>query len=199
MDRLGPPGNAKKPRLGRTVDVGIQDTNLKTDRLQAKRQIAGGRRLADTALARGDGDDVLDARHASDLILRRFARGLLLAGGHRRRYVAALFYAGGQRGAGWGTTSIGGCRDRRPIATLGVGRQRHHDLVDTLDLAHDFLGRLTHWFEFLGPAGVDGDRKEHLAVINHDVGHDAGCDEVSLQVGALHAAQRFEHGVFRRR
>ena len=47
--------------LGGPVDVGIQNAGLEADGLQTERKVDGRGRLADSALARGHGDHVLDA------------------------------------------------------------------------------------------------------------------------------------------
>jgi hypothetical protein len=54
---------AQHARHRRTVDVGVEQAGGDAVGGQAERQVHRGGRLADAALARGDGDDVLDPRH----------------------------------------------------------------------------------------------------------------------------------------
>ena len=63
-------GDAQQTRLRGAIDVGIDDADLETQRLQAQCEIYRGRRLADPALARSDGDDVLNAGDTFDLAAR---------------------------------------------------------------------------------------------------------------------------------
>ena len=74
-------GDAEQARLRGTIDVGIDDPDPQAQRLKAQRKINRGRRLADAALARGDRDDVLDARNALDLAGRAAGLGGLAGAG----------------------------------------------------------------------------------------------------------------------
>src|SRR3546814_14406947 len=61
-------GDAEHARLTRTVDVGIKQADARAFGRQRQRQIGGDRRLADTALAAGDRDDVADTRQWLQLL-----------------------------------------------------------------------------------------------------------------------------------
>jgi hypothetical protein len=58
---VGLAGDPHHPRQRGTVDVGIEDADLEALALERERQVDRGGRLADPALAGGDGDDGLDA------------------------------------------------------------------------------------------------------------------------------------------
>ena len=58
-------------RLARAVDVRIEQADAGAVERQGEREVHGGRRLADAALARRDGDDVADARQRLQLALHR--------------------------------------------------------------------------------------------------------------------------------
>ena len=64
LDGRGALGYAHHLRNRRAVDVGVQDADRRAQARQRGRQVGADRRLAHAPLARGDGDDVLDARQA---------------------------------------------------------------------------------------------------------------------------------------
>src|SRR3546814_14536312 len=66
-------GDAEHARLTRTVDVGIKQADARAFGRQRQRQIGGDRRLADTALAAGDRDDVADTRQWPQILSRAMA------------------------------------------------------------------------------------------------------------------------------
>ena len=72
--------------LRRTINVGIENAGLQSQRRKAEREIAGGGGFADAALAGGNGNDVLDAGKA---------------GGSRRRARLEIW-----RGSGHGLLTI---------------------------------------------------------------------------------------------
>ncbi len=55
--------NAEEARLRGSIDVGIDDADLQSDRLQAEREVGGDSRFADAAFAGSNRDDVLHARN----------------------------------------------------------------------------------------------------------------------------------------
>ncbi|MNF74629.1 hypothetical protein D3C84_566680 [compost metagenome] len=57
--RAGAVRNAEHQALAGAVDVGVEDADPRALAGQRQRQVGGGGRLADAALARGHGDDVL--------------------------------------------------------------------------------------------------------------------------------------------
>ena len=83
-DRLGPSLQAEEPRQRRAVDVGVEDADLEADRLQPQREVDRRRRLADAALAGGDGDDRADAGDARLAAAAPRASGDPWAGGAGR-------------------------------------------------------------------------------------------------------------------
>ena len=56
----GPAGDAEHHRLRRPVDVGVEHAHRRALGGEREREVHRGGRLADAALAGGDGDDVLD-------------------------------------------------------------------------------------------------------------------------------------------
>ena len=88
--RLGLFGDAQQTRHARPVDVGVEQSDLVAERLQAQRQIYRHRRFADAALAAGDRDDGADAgnarwrgRAALAVVGRAGDFGVLVCGQHR--------------------------------------------------------------------------------------------------------------------
>ena len=68
---LGPGTDAQHPRLARTVDIGIKHAGGGPVSTERKRQVDRGRALAHPALARGNRDNVLDARERLQALLDR--------------------------------------------------------------------------------------------------------------------------------
>src|SRR5262249_10971249 len=69
--RFRTPAYAQHDRLGRPVDIGIEHPDARAFRGQPERQVDRRGALSDPALARSDGDDVLDARHELHTALHR--------------------------------------------------------------------------------------------------------------------------------
>ena len=70
---LGPARDAQHHRQAGAVDVGIEQADAGALGRQRERQVGGGGALADAALARGHGDDVLDVGHQLHAALHRMA------------------------------------------------------------------------------------------------------------------------------
>ena len=87
VGRGGPAGNPHHPRHRRPVDIGVEHADLVAGGGEPEGEVDGDGRFADTALARGHGDDGADARHQGLLRLglrtrrRRRCRPSGLAGG----------------------------------------------------------------------------------------------------------------------
>ena len=64
-------GDAEHGRLARAVDVGVEHADPRALGGERQRQVGRHRALADAALARGDGDDVLHVRHHLQAALHR--------------------------------------------------------------------------------------------------------------------------------
>ena len=147
--------------------------------LQREREIDRRRRLADAALARGDGDDVGDARHPAWPVAR-------IAGGTRLGEGRAL------RGCRLALSVAAAARD----AGRTVCRQRHDHAVDTGKRFHHALGGLAQSFELARAARIDGDGEIDLALVDDDLGDEALRDDVGAEVRAFDPLQRFEHALF---
>ena len=77
VDGLRPPGDPHEARLRRPVDVRVQDAHAKPLSAQGQGEVGRDRRLADAALAAGDGDDRLDAGERDRPRVRRRSGGCL--------------------------------------------------------------------------------------------------------------------------
>ena len=89
-----------------------------------------------------------------------------------------------RRGAG-GRGGGGARRHRRfHAAALLFGGQRHDRAGDARDRLDHALGGGAQRLQLLGARGRHGDREEHLAVGNEDVGHQAEVDDVAGEIRA---------------
>jgi hypothetical protein len=104
---FGPPTHeAEHRRLTRPIDIRIEQANAGALGRQREREIDGERRFADAALARRDGDDILDAFHRFQAVLHgmRLDRRADIDRHDRIRGIVA--------------TLLGNGRNDRPTATL---------------------------------------------------------------------------------
>src|SRR5690606_23848101 len=111
-DGFRPALEVEEPGDRGTVDVGVEDADAEAVRLQREREVDGGGRLADAALAARHGDDRVNAGDAG------------LAGSALRRGSVAVGVLSGtllrRRG---GARTCGG-------AALLLGGQHHHRALD---------------------------------------------------------------------
>ncbi len=189
----GRPGEPEQAWLRRAVDVGIEDAGLEADRLEAEREIDGGRRFADAALARGDCNQVLDARHA-----RHLARGGCLRGRSCRSGRGSVGMRGRAAAAASGTclldaAALWGARRRRTAAARRFRCQHRRDALHAGNVLHDLFRCLAQRFEFSRLVRMDGDREIDLVVAEQDFGDKTEINDVALEVGTFDPLQLIEN------
>ena len=86
---------------------------------------------------------------------------------------------------------------RHRAAARAFGGERDHDRLDPRQRAHRGLGALAHALPLLNVRGIDGDREEHLAVGDEDVGKLPGGGE-RRAVGAWHGGKRGQNLILER-
>ena len=154
---------------------------LQPELFQREREIDGSGRLADAALARGDGDDIGDARQAAGA-MACIARGAWPGEGEgrlRRRLLPPLPLPLPR----WLTGARSAVSVTATPSTPGT-------------VGHRLLGGLAQGFELPRASRVDGDGEIDLALVDHDLRDEAERDDVVAKVGALDALQRLEHALF---
>jgi hypothetical protein len=163
---------AHHQRLAGAVDVGVEQAHAGAFGRERQRQVGGRGALAHAALARGHGDDVLDARQQLHATLRCVRDDLTAhAGGHA---------TDARHGAHGG---LGGLAQRRELGLRGV---RQHDVE-----AH--LAGVAHLHVLDQPGGHD----VAAQVVVHHAGQ--GLQDLVLRGCAGRIAGRFllkqgEHG-----
>ena len=189
---LRPAGQAQQARLRGAIDVGVEDAGLEPDRLQAQRQIDGGGRLADAALARCYGDHVLDA---GDLDGVPRSTGRRCGSRRRRASGAGLLHPGAFRHRSASRRAAGPGR-RRPGPARLFRRQHGNDALHTVDLAHDLLGGLAQRLELLRPLRRHRDGERYAPILEQDLRHQPQVHDVALHVGSLDPTQALDDLVF---
>ena len=173
---FGTAGDAQKPRHRRSIDIGVQNTDLETGRLKPERQIDRGRRLADAALARGNGDDGGNTRNTG------LGASLQLAGLRRRvRVGRALLRRRRWRG--------------RTGPSLAAGGQRHHRTLDAGNGLGGAFGGFAQRFEFLRARGRNGEREIDLRIGDEDFRHHAEIHNIAFEIRSLDRSQ-FRQNLF---
>ena len=149
VDRFGLLLDVEHARHRGAVDVGIEQAGADAVGGKAERQVHRGGRLADAALARGDGDDVLHARHVD---------AAAAAGGLGRRSAVAVAMRVRRR------------RSRRCGALGGHdGRRRQHARHG----AHGLFAGLAQRLQGGAAGGVDIEGDGDMAAADGDAAHHA--------------------------
>ncbi len=183
----GLPLMPQEPRLGRPVDVGVENADLEADRLKPEREIDGDSGLADAALAGGHRNQML---YPGDTLSLAHRGG----GGGRRRAPRALV------SRSLIATRLGHTRMLAGVSRrFAFGGQHRHRARDPGQLLDDLLGCLAHRLEIVGAGGRHGDREIDPRVLDHDVRDEAEIDDVAVEIGAFHAAQPIENLALRDR
>ena len=155
--RFGLLGHAQHARHRGAVDVGVEQPDREAVCGEAERQVDCGGRLADAALARGHGDDVLHARHVDAAAA---ARGL--SGGGAvvvPMRMAMIALRGGCGRAGRGRRPLGGHHG-------GGGKDAWHG-PDRL------LAGLAQRLEGGAAGGIDIERHRDMTGARGDAAHHA--------------------------
>ncbi len=171
---------AEQARHRGAVNIGVQNADGLAELLQAERQIDGSGGFADAALARGDRDDLGDARN-SHATGGACARPRRLRLGRRRRLRPARTVR---------ARSIAACRTGRL-----VGGQCHDGIGDARQRLHGMLGIDAQALQRAGPRRIDRKGEIDLAVMDDDLGDDALADDIALAVWTADDFQRFKHAL----
>ena len=161
LDHLRPAVDAEQLGHRRAVDVGVEQADLEPEVAQAERQVDRGGRLADAALAGGDGDDVGDVGDA----LAADAGGSRRPGRGRGALVAGRALGGqrdeGVRHAGYRLgRGFGGLAHQFP--GLGLRRGNGEGEGD-LAVRDDDVGQHARLVQRAAVRGADGgERSAHL-------------------------------------
>ena len=175
----GLPRMREQLRDRRTVDIGIEHADLEAEVAQPERQVDRRGGFADAALAGGDRDNGLHARHPGLLACLRRSRLT-----RRRRGASGRRSRHGATGRRW----------RGPRAGRAFAGERHHCGDDAGHGADRHLGGLAHRLPGRHQARIDGDREEHLAVGHDHVRELAGRRQRDA-LGTLHRREGRENCV----
>ena len=157
-------GDAQHARHGRAVDVGVEHADLEADGRQRQREIGGGGRFADAALARGDGDD--------------------------RSTPGTSGFCGLAAGPGRAWPWPGRGRRSRAAPPALLGGQHRRDRQHAGQRLDRLFRRLAQGSS-LGPRSrLDLDRKGDMALAHLQARDHAKADDVLAAVGIAHLGQR---------
>jgi hypothetical protein len=144
------------------VDVGVEQADLEAVDMQREREVDRGRRLADTALAAGDRDDVLDAGERQPAAAGLAARLSMCVA-----MTVCLGRAGRTRGP------------RRCLRRGAMGGQHDSGGQHPWQIHDRLLGGFAHRLHHRRLGRIDLDREADMAFAHGEAAHHAGAHEVA--------------------